>query len=206
MIVNDNDRVILRYLEKWDYITASQATYLLGRKTEGQKKYILKRLNFLADNGYIVKNDFPRNFFGDNKENIYSSKKLKEYPNQHTLILMSYICYLHGFFKGIEVIGREFDWKPIKVKSDALICFKYRGSYYYQIVEVVNSTHVDNFYKYLELYKANIFQDMVEAEIFPLIVVIDNRHRRFDYEKYKPLQFVFLDKNFNGFDKILQLL
>lgn len=201
MYLKDNDRNIMKHIEKYGFITTKQTELIFYRNHRCSYKEACRRLKILRDNNLIIKT-----ICSNALEYVYVLDSKKN-PSRHSILLMDFYAKLINL--GCEIINfyKEYNWFT-KKRSDGFIEFKFgkiECCPYIIEVDFSHKTNIDN--KYIPILDSHILQDKYKKEygieMFPKICIISMD----DNQQYNGFfNVVFLNDKLDNFvEKILDV-
>jgi hypothetical protein len=202
-IITELDQKVLYDIEEYGSMTITQCENLYYNTQKTGYTIACKHLQKLFKYGKL-KNTKDVYF---NRSVYYIDKK----PNFHGIVGLDYRAELvrHGAF--INVFKQEYPWMNNKYFSDAFCCYTYKGSVFYDFVEVVRYKGVEP-KKYIDIFNSheahkvcaeiNKKLGLPQQVIFPRLVIIDEvKHKKELYidDQIKVIQ---LNYKFENFEKL----
>ena len=196
-MITDKDRIILRHIEKYKFITLEEARLIAFPDMKRGYEYVrtrLQRLVKIEKRLRIITNTALKL-----KLFIDIDADAKKIPNSpHRIYLMDFYCRLIAAGAKIEKFDLERQWMNRTLRSDALIIYEYGGGFRFRnLVEVNKSNNT------LDLDRFDAAKDEIihACEGFaPSIILIDDRtHKNYTTKIYTVIR---LDYNLKNFPEI----
>ena len=176
-MITAKDRMILKYIEKYKFITIDQARKIAFPTIKSGYQSVRKRLHRLVFNEKRIKVVYNENL----KQNLYMDKDtdIRKIPSSaHRMYLMDFYCSLIATGCVIEKFDIEREWSNRSIRSDALIVYSFETFRFSNLVEVNQSNHMLKLGRF-DKAKTEITEACNGLE--PRIILIDDRgHKKYD--------------------------
>lgn len=215
MYLTDTDHKVLQFVEEMGSITILQCRNMFYKTQRYGYDIARKRLGKMVQfNKLKVDRD------NVTSQNVYyMDKKLRK----HDILVLDF--YSHLIYSGASIVyfNPEQEWMNGKYRSDAYISYILNGKLYFNILEVVRTSGVDE-EKYKNIYtsqeaqymnkeiyrqtkevyeKENINIELVDdLNSFPRLIIVDNINHKKALEIVSLIKTTQLDFSYNNFSKI----
>jgi hypothetical protein len=201
-MLTDRDRLCLRHVETFGFITIKQATAMFYKDQAFGYDMARRRLNKLIQSGYLK---VTRNL--DTNEKVYYMEDKYKKITFHNMIISNYYSNLIASGATVTHFEREKTWANAPIRSDIFAKFEVQLNEvekvkYYQIVEINISNHniKEQIQRYEKLFDTGELQALCD-ENFPTVIVVDDRNYKTPIELPR-IQVLKLDYKLDGFAKI----
>lgn len=181
-MITVKDRKILKYIEKYKYISIDQARQIAFPTIKSGYQSVRKRLHRLVFIEKKLKVIYDENL----KLNLYMYKETdirKIAISPHRLYLMDFFCCLVATGCTIEKFEIEKEWSNGKFRSDALIIYVFEKYRFCNLIEVNQSNNL------LKLGRFDQAKDEIIKSCngsLPRIILIDDRgHKGYDTKVFE---------------------
>jgi hypothetical protein len=214
MILKDKDKEIIRYVEKYGFITIGQAYDIWFSHRRYGYDLSRKRLQQMVDDNYLKQQYDMEEMYAP--KIFYIDDKYKK-PSKHTILTMDVYAYLVRLGATVIYFKREEEWLDKKYRTDAFIIFTIEGYCYSAFIEVLKSTSSKDITqnskfqnKYTELVDSKeaqlkikqITQRDNEFDDAFLIIIDDIKHK-YSFSIPNLDKIVVADYKLNGLSKAL---
>lgn len=176
-MITDKDRVVLRHIDEWGYITLKQISQIAYNGLSYGYDYARRRMNKLKEQGMIK---CHRSTLLNC--NIYYFDDSKKNPSFHRNLSMDYYCKLISLGANIEYFKREEIWADgtkYRCISDAVCVFTLGDTKLFNLVEINvshNKLRLNRFESIIPFFK-----DKFGYNVAPNIILIDDTiHKGYD--------------------------
>jgi len=195
-MITKKDRIILKYIEKYKFISIDQARQLAYPNIRTGYQSVTKRLHrlvYIEKTLKVIYNEVL-------KVNLYMYKDTdvrKIATSPHRMYLLDFYCKLIASGSVIERFEIEKEWSGGKFRSDALVIYIFEGFRFTNLVEVNKSNNLLNLGRFDEAREEIIKE--CEGKIPRMILIDDKGHKEYNTKFF---QVVRVNYNLNNFSAI----
>lgn len=175
MIVTDRDRIILKHIEDYGFITIQQANMLVYNNLSYGYNYARERLKKLSNEGIV---NCKRSPFLD--RNVYYFDEKESSPKLHKTLIMDYYCNLINSGADIKYFEKEKKWLDGKVRSDAFAIYELGNTRFYNILEVNVSNNKLNLERYMDIIDEFHNDYNSDKTILPTVILVDRYNKKIE--------------------------
>lgn len=159
MILRDKDKEIIRYIEKYNFITIAQAYDLWFFHRRYGYDSARKRLNQMVESGYLNQQYDMEELYAP--KIYYIGDKYRK-PSKHMITIMDVYAYITKLGAEIIYFKREESWLEGKYVSDGFIVFKFEAYCFSAFIEVLKSNQVKDMCKNSKFYMK--YTEIIESD------------------------------------------
>jgi hypothetical protein len=198
-MLTERDRLIVAHVERFGFITLSQATELVFNKQKYGYDVCRKRMQKLITSEYlksILNQDTNEKIFFD------ASKSIKR-MSLHRMVLMNYYVKLIAAGVDLKIFDIEKQWQDGKYRTDAFCVFDFQDFTFCQLIEVHCSptTSYLNLIRYEKLFETGEVQKICKG-YFPTIISIDDVNHKKELNLKHEIKVIRLNFELEGFGRI----
>jgi hypothetical protein len=214
MILKEKDKEMIRYVEKYGFITIAQAYDIWFSHRRYGYDLARKRMQQMVDDNYLKQQYDMEEMYSPK---IFYIEDRYRKPTKSMILVMDVYSYISRIGGAIRYFKREEEWLDKKYRSDAFIVFTMSGFCYSAYVEVLKTTSSKDITnnskfqtKYNEIVESdevqdklkNLFNDTRRFEDPALIIIDDIKHKN-ELVINNLNKIITVDYKLSGLSKIL---